>query len=72
MPPQAEIRYALLPRPLAFDRRAMSMLPGEVRLTLELERQMNAIQRRHQLRDALRAVDLGYQSTMRRPRRPPG
>lgn len=72
MPPQVEVRYALLPRPLAFDRRAMSMLPGEARRTLEMERQLNAIQRRHQLRDALRAIDLGYQSTTRRPRRPPG
>jgi hypothetical protein len=71
MPPHAANRYSILPRPAAFDRRALAGHFAPQGLSLELERQLSAVQRRRQLHAALRSPSAPYAAAARRPRRLP-
>lgn len=64
----ARVRYTLLPRPLSFDRRALVQCG---RWSLDVERQLNAIERRRRLGGALRSATTQCALSLAR-RLPPG
>jgi hypothetical protein len=63
--------YVLLPRPLQFDRRALIHARALPWMPLEVERQLNAIERRQRLGSELRSPAARYAPYLTR-RRPPG
>lgn len=71
MYPYRANRYAALPRPMAFDRRAFGVWSGSGVLPSDVDQQLSAIQRRQALRDALRLPGGEIAGALRLPRRPP-